>query len=85
MQLCFISDQHIGSSDFDIKGLIQNLEYANRQDNAVVFFLGDAMNTAIIGSKSDPYEDIMNFQPTQNKIESSVLFFCCKNAVAISG
>lgn len=62
LQLCFISDPHIGSSDFDIKGLIENLEYANSQDNAVVFFLGDAMNTAIIGSKSDPYEDIMNPQ-----------------------
>lgn len=62
LQICFISDTHIGSSDFDIKGLIENLKYADSQDNAVVFFLGDGMNTAIVGSKSDPYDDIMNPQ-----------------------
>ncbi len=62
LQLCFISDTHIGSSDFDIKGLIENLKYADSQENALVFFLGDGMNTAIIGAKSDPYEDIMKPQ-----------------------
>ena len=62
LQVCFISDTHIGSSDFDINGLIENLKYADSQENAVIFFLGDGMNTAIIGSKSDPYEDVMNTQ-----------------------
>ena len=62
LQICFISDMHIGSSDFDIKGLIENLKYAESQENAVIFFLGDSMNTAIVGSKSDSYEDVMSPQ-----------------------
>ena len=59
LQVCFISDLHIGSSDFDIKGLLENLKYAESQENAVILFLGDAQNTAIIGSKSDAYQDIL--------------------------
>ena len=62
LQVCFISDTHIGSSDFDIKGLYDNLKYADTQENAVIFFLGDGLNTAIVGSKSDTYEDVMNPQ-----------------------
>lgn len=62
LQVCFMSDPHMGSSDFDIKGLYENLKYADSQENAVIFFLGDFLNTAIIGSKSDTYEDIMNPQ-----------------------
>ncbi|HBO48691.1 MAG TPA: hypothetical protein DD614_02475 [Clostridiales bacterium] len=31
LQVCFISDTHIGSSDFDIKGLYENLKYADSQ------------------------------------------------------
>lgn len=59
LQVCFISDLHIGSSDFDIKGLLDTLRYAESQENAVIFFLGDSQNTAIIGSKSDAYQDIL--------------------------
>lgn len=62
LQVCFLSDMHIGSCDFDIKGLLDTLRYARSQENAVIFMLGDALNTAIIGSKSDPYEDILNPQ-----------------------
>ena len=62
MQICFLSDTHIGSSDFDIKGLMENLQYADSQENAVVFILGDGINSAIVGSKSDAYEDLMNPQ-----------------------
>lgn len=62
LQVCFISDTHIGSSDFDIKGLVDNLNYADSQENAVIFFLGDGLNTAIVGSKSDTYEDVLNPQ-----------------------
>ena len=62
VQICFLSDTHIGSSDFDIKGLIDNLTYADSQENAILFLLGDGLNTAIIGSKSDPYEDILSPQ-----------------------
>ncbi len=72
LQVCFISDTHIGSSDFDIKGLVQNLKYADSQENAVIFFLGDGLNTAIVGSKSDTYEDVMNPQE-QLDIFSKVL------------
>ena len=59
LQVCFISDLHIGSSDFDIKGLLETLKYAESQENAVILFLGDAQNTAIVGSKSDAYQDIL--------------------------
>lgn len=62
LQVCFISDLHIGSCDFDLNGLIESLEYANSHENAVIFILGDALNSAIVGSKSDAYEDIMSPQ-----------------------
>lgn len=62
LQVCFLSDMHIGSCDFDMKGLIETLKYADSQENAVIFMLGDALNTAIVGSKSDAYEDILNPQ-----------------------
>lgn len=62
MQLCFISDVHIGTSDSDIEGLIDNLKYASQQENAKVFFLGDMMNAAILGSKSDVYEESLSPQ-----------------------
>ena len=74
LQVCFISDTHIGSSDFDIKGLVDNLNYADSQENAVIFFLGDGLNTAIVGSKSDTYEDILNPQE-QLDIFSQILKF----------
>lgn len=72
LQVCFLSDMHIGSCDFDIKGLMNTLRYANSQENAIIFILGDALNTAIVGSKSDPYEDILNPQE-QLDIFSEVL------------
>ena len=62
LQVCFISDLHIGSCDFDLNGLIETLEYASSHENAVIFILGDALNSAIVGSKSDAYEDIMSPQ-----------------------
>lgn len=69
LQLCFISDAHIGSSDFDMNNLLSTLEYAASQENALVFFMGDIMNTAIIGSKSDPYEDILSPQQQLDTFE----------------
>ena len=78
LQVCFISDTHIGSSDFDIKGLVDNLNYADSQENAVIFFLGDGLNTAIVGSKSDTYEDILNPQE-QLDIFSQILKFAKGN------
>lgn len=62
LQVFFCSDAHIGSCDFDVKGLLDALRYADSQENAVIFFLGDSMNTAIVGSKSDAYEDILTPQ-----------------------
>jgi len=72
LQVCLLSDMHIGSSDFDIKGLMETLKYANSQENAIIFILGDSLNTAIVGSKSDAYEDILNPQE-QLDIFSKVL------------
>ena len=62
IQIYAVGDLHYGSRGSLRKELLENLEYANRQDNAYVFFLGDMMNTAIVGSKSDPYEDDKNPQ-----------------------
>ena len=59
LQVCFLSDPHIGSSDFDIKGLTETLLYADSQENAIIFILGDGINSAILGSKSDIYEDLL--------------------------
>ena len=60
LQICFLSDTHIGSSDFDSKSLVETLSYADSQENAVIFLLGDGINSAILGSKSDVYEDLLN-------------------------
>ena len=62
VQLAIISDEHLGSCDSDVAGLVENLKYANSQENAYICFLGDGMNTAIVGSKSDAYEDILSPQ-----------------------
>lgn len=62
LKICFLSDAHLGSCDADFNGLLETLKYARSQENAVIFVLGDMMNTAIVGSKSDPYEDIMSPQ-----------------------
>lgn len=72
LQVCFLSDLHIGSCDFDIKGLLDTLRYADSQENAIIFILGDSMNTAIVGSKSDAYEDILSPQ-SQLDVFSRVL------------
>ena len=72
LQACFMSDNHLGSTDTDIEGLMDTLRYANSQENAVIFILGDSMNTAIVGSKSDAYEDILSPQE-QLDIFSEVL------------
>lgn len=62
MQLCFISDVHFGTPDANIEGVIDNLKYASQQENAMVFFLGDMMNAAILGSKSDVYSEVLTPQ-----------------------
>ena len=54
----FIGDWHIGSIDFDIDSAIDVLEYALRTPNAIIFCLGDMLNSAILDSVSDMYEDI---------------------------
>lgn len=66
LQVCFMSDNHLGSCDTDVEGLMETLRYANSQENAVIFMLGDALDTAIAGSKSDIYEGIL---PPQDQLE----------------
>ncbi len=62
MQLCFIGDVHFGTPDSNIEGVIDNLKYASQQENAIVFFMGDMMNAAILGSKSDIYAEVLTPQ-----------------------
>lgn len=54
----FIGDWHIGSIDFDIESAMDVLEYVLRTPNAIIFGLGDMLNSAILDSVSDMYEDI---------------------------
>ena len=54
----FVGDWHIGTVDFDLEGAINVLEYTLRTPNAVMFCLGDMLNTAILNSVSDMFEDI---------------------------
>ncbi len=56
--LVFIGDWHIGTVDFDIDGAINVLNYVLQTPNALLFCLGDMMNTAILNSVSDIFEDI---------------------------
>ena len=54
----FVGDWHIGTIDFDMDSAIDILEYTLRTPNAVMFCLGDMLNTAILNSVSDMFEDI---------------------------
>ena len=56
--LVFIGDWHIGTVDFDINEAIRVLDYVLQTPNARVFCLGDMMNTAILNSVSNMFEDI---------------------------
>ena len=56
--LVFIGDWHIGTVDFDIDGAINVLNYVMQTPNARLFCLGDMMNTAVLNSVSNMFEDI---------------------------
>jgi hypothetical protein len=54
----FVGDWHIGSVDFDLEGAMDVLNYVLKTPNARLFVLGDIMNTAILNSVSNMFEDI---------------------------
>lgn len=54
----FFSDWHIGTADFDMAGAIEALNYVLKTPNALLFVVGDTLNTAILGSVSNMFEDI---------------------------
>ena len=56
--LVFIGDWHIGTVDFDIEEATKVINYVLQTPNARMFCLGDMMNTAILNSVSNMYEDI---------------------------
>lgn len=56
--LVFIGDWHIGTVDFDIEEAIKVVNYVLKTPNARLFCLGDMMNTAILNSVSNMFEDI---------------------------
>ena len=56
--LVFIGDWHIGTVDFDINEAMRVLDYVLQTPNARVLCLGDMMNTAILNSVSNMFEDI---------------------------
>lgn len=56
--LVFIGDWHIGTVDFDIEEASRVIDYVIKTPNARLFCLGDMMNTAILNSVSNMFEDI---------------------------
>jgi UDP-2,3-diacylglucosamine pyrophosphatase LpxH len=54
----FVGDWHIGSVDFDLEGAMDVLNYVLKTPNSRLFVLGDIMNTAILNSVSNMFEDI---------------------------
>lgn len=56
--LVFIGDWHIGTVDFDINEAIKVINYVLQTPNARLLCLGDMMNTAILNSVSNMFEDI---------------------------
>ena len=56
--LVFISDWHIGSVDFSIDEAMKILNYVLQTPNAKLIGMGDMMNTAILNSVSNMFEDI---------------------------
>ncbi len=76
INLCFFSDTHLGSSDADIKGILQNLDYIDKSDDSFAFVMGDIANMAIVGSKSDQYEDILS---PQEQLDDYITFLKAAN------
>ena len=76
INLCFFSDTHLGSSDADIKGILQNLDYIDKSDDSFAFVMGDSANMAIVGSKSDQYEDILS---PQEQLDDYITFLKAAN------
>ncbi len=56
--LVFIGDWHIGSVDFNIDEAMKVLNYVLQTPNAKLIGMGDMMNTAILNSVSNMFEDI---------------------------
>lgn len=56
--IVFVSDWHMGTVDFDLDGAIEVMNYVLQTPNAQLFCLGDMLNTAILDSVSDMFEDI---------------------------
>ena len=56
--LVFIGDWHIGSVDFNIDEAMKVLDYVLQTPNAKLIGIGDMMNTAILNSVSNMFEDI---------------------------
>lgn len=54
-----MSDFHVGDPRFDEKKLLGYIKWVQETPNAYVILVGDLMNTAIMGSVSDTYEETM--------------------------
>jgi uncharacterized membrane protein YfbV (UPF0208 family) len=57
--LVFIADWHLGARHFDLDSAISVLEYVLNTPNALLFSLGDNLNTTILNAVSNMYEDVV--------------------------
>ena len=68
--MVFIGDWHIGSVDFNIDEAIKVLDYVLQTPNAKLIGIGDMMNTAILNSVSNMFEDVAYPQEQLNVLVS---------------
>lgn len=55
--LVFAGDWHLGIPNFNMANAIETINYVLNTPNAIMFCLGDMLNTAILNSISDNFED----------------------------
>lgn len=77
--LVFAGDWHIGVPNFDLESAIDTIEYVLNTPNAIMFCLGDMLNSAILGAISSNFEDIVYPQ------EQWRIFIDMFNEVALAG
>lgn len=55
----FVADWHLGAKHLNLDSAINVLEYVLNTPNAVMFLLGDNLNTAILNAVSNMFEDVL--------------------------
>ena len=77
--LIFAGDWHIGVPNCDLESAVDTINYVLNTPNAIMFCLGDMLNTAILGAVSSNYEDVVYPQ------EQWRIFIDMFNEIALAG